>query len=224
MIPRVGQLGKEIPTETQMLLLEATEESALCDGYSSETATANRFYILLLPVLDGPFRTSLQGAPSNELEFCIESGDASVQTTQVLEAVFVNSGENPFELIKNSIKILEKHKGTFRHIEHKEIPTHLDWFGWCTWDAFYKDVNPDGIKHGLQRFLEGGCPVKFLIIDDGWQDTVNEYQKENEPLIEGTQLLFSFSRIASLQEFGCHLHLFTISTFIFYLLTGSLLD
>lgn len=36
-------------------------------------------------------------------------------------------------------------------------------------------------------FLEGGCSPKFLIIDDGWQDTVNEFRKEGEPLIEGTQ-------------------------------------
>lgn len=32
------------------------------------------------------------------------SGDAKVQTSQSLEAVFVNSGDNPFELIKDSIK------------------------------------------------------------------------------------------------------------------------
>lgn len=39
----------------------------------------------------------------------------------------------------------------------------------------------------LYSFLEGGCPPKFLIIDDGWQETVNEFKKEGEPLIEGTQ-------------------------------------
>jgi len=34
---------------------------------------------------------------------------------------------------------------------------------------------------------EGGTPAKFLIIDDGWQDTVNEFQKDGEPFIEGSQ-------------------------------------
>lgn len=32
------------------------------------------------------------------------SGDDDVRTAQVLEAVFINSGDNPFELIKDSIK------------------------------------------------------------------------------------------------------------------------
>ncbi|KAL4382864.1 hypothetical protein GQ457_15G006560 [Hibiscus cannabinus] len=197
MIPGYGKSGSDVPLETQMLLLEIKQESAVEDDGSSDSDTENTFYVLFLPVLDGDFRTSLQGTPANELQFCVESGDANVQTSQILEPVFINSGDNPFELIKNSIKILEKHKGTFRHIENKKIPAHLDWFGWCTWDAFYTDVNPRGIKEGLQSFSEGGCSPKFLIIDDGWQDTVNEFRKEGEPLIEGTQFA---SRLVDIKE------------------------
>ncbi|GMJ00082.1 seed imbibition 2, raffinose synthase 2 [Hibiscus trionum] len=197
MIPGYGKSGSDIPLETQMLLLEIKQESAVEDDGSSDSDTENTFYVLFLPVLDGDFRTSLQGTPANELQFCVESGDADVQTSQMLEPVFINSGDNPFELIKNSIKILEKHKGTFRHIENKKIPVHLDWFGWCTWDAFYTDVNPRGIKESLQSFSEGGCSPKFLIIDDGWQDTVNEFRKEGEPLIEGTQFA---SRLVDIKE------------------------
>ncbi|XP_059643705.1 probable galactinol--sucrose galactosyltransferase 2 [Cornus florida] len=189
MIPRVGKLGSEIRMETQMLLLEAKEESAIHGENYSEPTAGSTFYILLLPVLDGQFRSSLQGTPSNELQFCVESGDAYVQTTQALEAVFISSGDNPYELIKNSIKTLAKHKGTFNHIEDKKIPPHLDWFGWCTWDAFYKDVDPQGIKEGLQSFSEGGCLPKFLIIDDGWQETVNEFCKEDEETVFATRLV-----------------------------------
>ncbi|KAE8661735.1 hypothetical protein F3Y22_tig00113724pilonHSYRG00117 [Hibiscus syriacus] len=36
------------------------------------------------------------------------------------------------------------------------------------------------------RFSDGGCSPKFLVVDDGWQDTVNEFRK-GEPIIEGTQ-------------------------------------
>ncbi|XP_022889901.1 probable galactinol--sucrose galactosyltransferase 2 isoform X2 [Olea europaea var. sylvestris] len=197
MIPRVGKSGSEIPIETQMLLLEVKEESAVYDVDSARQSLDNTFYILLLPLLEGQFRASLLGTPANELELCVESGDAYVQTTRVSEAVLINSGEDPFELIKNSFKILEKHMGTFTHIEHKKKPVHLDWFGWCTWDAFYKDVNPRGIKEGLERFIEGGCPPKFLIIDDGWQDTFNEFQKEGEPFIRGTEFA---SRLMDIKE------------------------
>ncbi|CAA0836149.1 Probable galactinol--sucrose galactosyltransferase 2 [Striga hermonthica] len=202
MIPRVGKSASEIPMETQMLLLEARQESSML-GIEDEVNTADnntsqdKFYILVLPVLDGAFRTTLQGTSSNELQFCYESGDHQVQTCQALEGVFVNSGDSPFELIRDSIKILAKHKGTFNHLESKKSPAHLDWFGWCTWDAFYTEVTPNGIKEGLQSFKEGGICPKFLIIDDGWQETVNEYRKEGEPFMEETQFA---TRLTDIKE------------------------
>ncbi|KAG6402005.1 hypothetical protein SASPL_138874 [Salvia splendens] len=197
MIPRVGRSASEIPMETQMLLLEAEEESAL-DLLQEESETSgNKFYVLVLPVLDGAFRTTLQGTKANELHFCCESGDPNVQTSQALEGVFVNSGDNPFELLKDSIKILAKHKGTFSHLDNKKSPAHIDWFGWCTWDAFYTDVTPNGIKDGLQSFKEGGISPKYLIIDDGWQETENEFKKEGEPIIEGTQFA---TRLTDIKE------------------------
>lgn len=186
MIPRVGNSGSEIRMETQFLLVETKDTSAFAGENTSEPTSKGTSYVLFLPVLEGAFRASLQGTPSNELQFCIESGDASIQTTRASEAVFINSGENPFELIRSSIKTLASLKGTFSHIDHKKVPSHLDWFGWCTWDAFYKDVNLEGIIEGIQSFLDGGCPPKCLIIDDGWQETVNEFSSDDEPFIEGT--------------------------------------
>ncbi|XP_020242358.1 probable galactinol--sucrose galactosyltransferase 2 [Asparagus officinalis] len=185
MIPRMGNSASDVPKETQMLLLEAK-------GDKNET-----FYIVLLPVLDGLFRTSLQGNSSDELEFCIESGDPEVEESQFSEAVFVNYGDNPFDLMKDSMKILEELKGTFSPREKKKMPEMLDWFGWCTWDAFYFDVNPQGIEQGLRSLSSGGTPPRFLIIDDGWQDVDNEFQKEGEPIIEGSQW---GGRLASINE------------------------
>lgn len=70
MIPRVGKSASEVPMETQMLLLEAREDSPL----DADAASDNILYILLLPVLDGQFRATLQGTPTNDLQFCVESG------------------------------------------------------------------------------------------------------------------------------------------------------
>ena len=69
MIPRVGNSGSDIPVDTQMLLLEA--------GESKESIS----YVLFLPVLDGEFRSSLQGNSANELELCVESGKIHVNVT-----------------------------------------------------------------------------------------------------------------------------------------------
>ncbi|WOL19206.1 putative galactinol--sucrose galactosyltransferase 2 [Canna indica] len=178
MVPRMGTSGSDVPSETQMLLLEARRDLAVDDDI---------FYILFLPVLDGSFRSSLQGNSSGELELCIESGDPATRGSHFLEAVFVNSGSHPFDLMKESMKMLAKHKGTFSVREQKQKPGILDWFGWCTWDAFYFDVDPKGIEDGLKSLSKGGIPPKFLLIDDGWQDTSNEFQREGEEAAEGSQ-------------------------------------
>ncbi|KAA0057808.1 putative galactinol--sucrose galactosyltransferase 2 isoform X1 [Cucumis melo var. makuwa] len=197
MIPRLGKSGSEVPVETQMLLLKVAEESALTDESSTDSENERSLYVLILPVLDGVFRATLQGTSENELQLCVESGDANVKTSEAMEAVFINSGDNPFEVITDSMKVLEKVKGTFSRIDNKKTPSHLDLFGWCTWDAFYTDVNPQGIKEGLQSFSAGGVSPKFLIIDDGWQETINEYRKEGEPDIEGIQFA---TRLADIKE------------------------
>ncbi|KAG5561022.1 hypothetical protein RHGRI_004147 [Rhododendron griersonianum] len=182
MIPRVGNSGSDIPAETQMLLLEAKEETT---------------YIVFLPVLNGEFRSSLQGNSANELEFCVESGDPAIVASESLNAVFVNCGNNPFDLMTESMKILEKYTGTFTIREQKQMPGMLDWFGWCTWDAFYHEVNPQGIKDGIKSLTKGGTPPRFLIIDDGWQDTTNEFRKEGEPIVEGSEF---GGRLVSIKE------------------------
>lgn len=69
----MGNSGSDIPVETQMLLLEAREDLGVDKGgHKASNGPIN--YILFLPVLDGPFRSSLQGNSLDELEFCIESG------------------------------------------------------------------------------------------------------------------------------------------------------
>lgn len=32
-----------------------------------------------------------------------------------------------------------------------QMPDMLNWFGWCTWDAFYTNVTSESLKEGLER-------------------------------------------------------------------------
>ncbi|KAL5146207.1 putative galactinol--sucrose galactosyltransferase 2 [Glycine soja] len=191
MIPPVGRSASDVPMETQLLLLKKEKSLRLRMSFLltlksqlQRTLATFSFCLFWMDSFAQLCRELNQMSSSSALKV---GRDAYVQASQSLEAAFVNSGDNPFELIRDSIKILEKHKGTFCHLENKRIPAHLDWFGWSTWDAFYTEVSPQGIKEGLQSFLNEGCSPKFIIIDDGWQETLNTFRKEGESVIEGTQ-------------------------------------
>ncbi|KAJ0103521.1 hypothetical protein Patl1_03723 [Pistacia atlantica] len=168
MTQRMGNCGQDIPFETQFMIVEAREGSHFDNG--SEIGDQNSaLYTVFLPILEGDFRAVLQGNEQNELEICLESGDPAVDGFDGSHLVFVAAGSDPFDVITNAVKTVERYLQTFSHRERKKMPDMLNWFGWCTWDAFYTDVTSEGVKQGLECLEKGGIPPKFVIIDDGWQ-------------------------------------------------------
>lgn len=180
MTQRMGTCGKDIPLETQFMLIESKDSEE--EGESSPIV-----YTVLLPLLEGPFRSVLQGNEKSEIEICFESGDHAVETNQGLHMVYMHAGTNPFEVINQAVKAVEKHMQTFHHREKKRLPSFLDMFGWCTWDAFYTDVTAEGVEEGLKSLSEGGTPPRFLIIDDGWQQIETKAKDPDCVVQEGAQ-------------------------------------
>ncbi|KAI5432687.1 probable galactinol--sucrose galactosyltransferase 1 isoform X1 [Lathyrus oleraceus] len=170
MTQRMGNCGEEIPVETQFLLIEAHKGCDFDGGIDNgEEEHDGSTYAVLLPLLEGDFRAVLQGNDRNEIEICVESGCPDVEEFDGTHLVFIGAGSDPYEVITNAVKTVEKHLKTFCHRERKKMPDMLNWFGWCTWDAFYTNVTSENVKEGLHSFEEGGIPAKFVIIDDGWQ-------------------------------------------------------
>lgn len=69
MTQRMGTCGKDIPLETQFMLLESK------DTAEGEREDAPKIYTVFLPLLEGQFRAVLQGNDKNEMEICLESGE-----------------------------------------------------------------------------------------------------------------------------------------------------
>uniref|UniRef100_M8CEM6 galactinol--sucrose galactosyltransferase n=1 Tax=Aegilops tauschii TaxID=37682 RepID=M8CEM6_AEGTA len=192
MTQRMGTSGRDVPLETQFILIEVPAAAGNDDGDSEPV------YLVMLPLLEGQFRTVLQGNDQDQLQICIESGDKAVQTEQGMNSVYIHAGTNPFDTITQAVKAVEKHMQTFHHREKKKVPSFVDWFGWCTWDAFYTDVTADGVKQGLRSLAEGGAPPRFLIIDDGWQQIGSENKEDPSVAVqEGAQFA---SRLTGIKE------------------------
>eukprot|EP00466_Bigelowiella_natans_P011092 jgi/Bigna1/44825/e_gw1.103.7.1 len=177
MVPKVGN-GKSsedvedlIPEETQFLLGKIDDDC----------------YILLLPLVDQLFRTALypSSSSSSSLQLSLESGDPSLpgnlgEAVRVPSSLYIGAGRDPFALTQRAVAFLSKFHATFRLREEKSAPGSAEVFGWCTWDAFYSRVSPEGVKRGLDEFANAGIPVKMIILDDGWQSTKNDGEKESE--------------------------------------------
>ncbi|KAL9273204.1 Galactinol--sucrose galactosyltransferase-like protein [Drosera capensis] len=156
-----GITGLDLEHETQLLVLE-------------NDPVISRPYVLILPIVEGPFRASLQPGPDHQVDVCVESGSTQVVGSSFRAVLYVDSGDDPFDLVRDAMKAVRVHLGTFRLLDEKDPPRVVDKFGWCTWDAFYLKVHPQGVWEGVEGLASGGCPPGFVLIDDGWQSICHD--------------------------------------------------
>jgi raffinose synthase len=152
----VGSNGRDLEHETQIVMLDKSDDSG-------------RPYVLLLPLIEGPFRASLQPGDDDNVDVCVESGSTKVCGAGFRSVVYLHAGDDPYNLVKEAMEAVRVHLGTFKLLEEKTPPGIVDKFGWCTWDAFYLNVHPQGVWDGVKGLVEGGCPPGLVLIDDGWQ-------------------------------------------------------
>ncbi|KAG8485802.1 hypothetical protein CXB51_019194 [Gossypium anomalum] len=175
MAQKMGDQGKDVPLETQFLLVETK------DGSHLDSTEENQIvYTVFLPLIEGPFRAVLQGNQNDQLELCLESGDADTKASSFTHSVYIHAGTDPFTTITEAIRAVKLHLKTFRQRHEKKLPGIVDYFGWCTWDAFYQDVTQEGVEAGLESLAAGGTPPKFVIIDDGWQSVGGDPREEDK--------------------------------------------
>ncbi|KAI9191599.1 hypothetical protein LWI28_010665 [Acer negundo] len=189
MAQKMGDNGGEIPHETQFLLVETKDGSHLeSDGGNEENQIV---YTVFLPLIEGPFRACLQGNQNDDrLELCLESGDVDTKASSFNRSLFLHAGTDPFLTITEAVRAVKLHLKTFRQRHEKKLPGIVDYFGWCTWDAFYQEVTQEGVEAGLESLSAGGTPPKFVIIDDGWQsvggDDSSSSEKQQQSLLRLT--------------------------------------
>ena len=155
--PSFGKRAADVPPETQFLLLELDDDA----------------YVVLLPLVDGFFRSTLRATPRSKdadaLQLLVNSGDRATRTAAMRSALYVGAGDNPYAALSAAIAAASARLRTFRPRTQKRAPADLHSFGWCTWDAFYQSVDPTGVRAGLRSLADVGTPARMLILDDGWQ-------------------------------------------------------
>uniref|UniRef100_A0A0D3GDD3 galactinol--sucrose galactosyltransferase n=1 Tax=Oryza barthii TaxID=65489 RepID=A0A0D3GDD3_9ORYZ len=195
MAQRMGEKGGDVPHETQFLLVES---KAGVDGGGGDAS-----YLVFLPLVEGAFRASLQGggAGGDDLQLCVESGDAGTRAASFDRALFVGAADSdPFAAIAGAVAAAKSCLKTFRIRAEKKLPGIVDYFGWCTWDAFYQDVTQEGVEAGLRSLTAGGAPPKFVIIDDGWQSVGTDHQNPDDTGADAKDKQPLLARLTGIKE------------------------
>ncbi|KAB5569533.1 hypothetical protein DKX38_003326 [Salix brachista] len=186
----MGSSGSDLQMETQWVLFNVPEIKS---------------YVIIIPVIDGSFRSALHPGTDGHFMICAESGSTKVTASSFDAIAYVHVSENPYNIMKEAYSALRVHLNTFKLLEEKTAPSLVDKFGWCTWDAFYLTVEPAGVWHGVNDFVEGGVTPRFLIIDDGWQSINTDDGNPNEDaknlVLGGTQMTARLHRLDDCEKF-----------------------
>lgn len=76
----------------------------------------------------------------------VDSGNADVRTNRWDNLLYVAAGTNPYELVQRSVVAAARLSGGAKPLLDKAVPPSVDYFGWCTWDAFYSNVSASGCR------------------------------------------------------------------------------
>jgi len=159
MRPVFGSPGTALPMETQFLLLDLGGR-----------------YAALFPLVSGPVRCSLEERDSRWM-LRMETGNSTIPFPAT-QALLLAEGTDPHLLAERAARTIASLLGTTRLRHQRELPRAARLLGWCSWNAFYENVDAEGILEVVRDLQGAGTPPRFVLLDGGWQ-TQNEGLLEN---------------------------------------------
>lgn len=153
---------QEIPALTQVLFLKFTQK-----------------VVCFLPMVGDDFRASCHGGSDSEI--CIEMTAGMAGAQSLKEPVCILAEANTAaEAAKYAFLKAAEYKG-IRTRNERRLPDMFRYLGWCSWNAFYTDVDEQGIRAKAQELTEKQVPVKWMLIDDGWMSSEGRYLVDYQP-------------------------------------------
>ncbi len=168
--------ASETPDRTQLFLFRKKE-----------------IWFALLSVCGEVCRTDMCGKDKNSLIIRMAPGAGNRNRLSDLSLV-IAAGENPYRCCERAVEealICLGRESMLRR--HRSYPKMFEYFGWCSWDAFYHEVSHQGIVEKVREFRKKEVPVKWVLIDDGWlsadyeEKTLTDLDAEKSRFPEGLE-------------------------------------
>lgn len=109
------------------------------------------------------------------------------------ETVFVLSEcEKPYDAIEAAGRMAAAQAKILTR-QAKKLPEMFEYLGWCSWDAFYTDINGEKVRQKAGELEKKQVPVRWLLLDDGWlsvrENRLYDLAPEKAKFPEGFRML-----------------------------------
>lgn len=134
----------------------------------------------ILPVTTEKVFGKLCGSSRKCLSTVASTTSYEVQTDSY-PLLLVSFADNVETVVDNIFQAYVKINPNLPLLTEKKIGKPFDKLGWCSWNAFGKDCTEQDIVSAIKKFKENNLPIKYVIIDDCWQDiTIEKVVKHDE--------------------------------------------
>ena len=140
---------EDIPQRTQALFLEGEKS-----------------YGFFLPMVGNKTKTYITRGTKTTLSLEMTAYTGGIN--QVDDLCFVLSEGN--DLYKSIEEVFAK-ACSLKNIpmrKDRKYPEIFEYFGWCSWDAFYTNISEEKVLQKVKELKEKNIPVRWILMDDGW--------------------------------------------------------
>lgn len=101
---------------------------------------------------------------------------------------------------------ITEYKGIKKKAERR-LPDIFSYLGWCSWDAFYKEITDSQVLGKAKELKEKNVPVRWMILDDGWlccqNDMLTDFVPDREKFPDGfADMINEIRKDTMIQWFG----------------------
>jgi hypothetical protein len=152
----------EVPERTQSLFLKGSKN-----------------YGYILPMVGNRTKTYL--TKGSETRLSLEMTSYCDGLNDINDVCFLLSeGDNLFEIITKVYDVASEIKKVPAKGDRR-YPEMFEYFGWCSWDAFYTDITEQKVLQKVEELKDKQVPIRWLLMDDGWLNTKNMCLTTLEP-------------------------------------------
>ena len=120
----------------------------------------------ILPMVGEKTKTYISKGKDSELYLSMTAYTPGINCIDDVCFILYN-GDDPY---KASEKVFQK-ACELRNIpmkSHRVYPEMFEYFGWCSWDAFYTDIDEEKVLQKIYELKDKKIPVRWVLMDDGW--------------------------------------------------------
>jgi hypothetical protein len=115
-------------------------------------------------------------------------------------------GATVAEAVHKAFLWLAEYKG-IKTREQRRLPEMFSYLGWCSWDAFYRDITEEKVRQKADELIAKKVPVRWMLMDDGWfaveEEKICDFLPDKEKFPDGfAQMIQDIKAKSAVRWFG----------------------